>query len=281
MPVNTTVTPTSSNFMPSTPASTNDEDQEYEVTATGLVAHPSKADGGATREYFGDSTTLSFMQELHGYLPFRPSPQNSLSPSNTEPRQGASNEALRWNHWMGPLPPRSLADHLVSSYFSFYHILYPFVHKPAFMAAYESIWSPGGLDSNNFNAKGLGLGDKSVRPSTFYFGLNIIFACGCQLSNSIGTDRDAMSEAFLKLCLPSLALDHLEKADLALCQAHLMMGNYYQGSGTPNRCWHIIGTACREAQALGLHSTHGDNHRSFAEIQMRRRVWHGCVMLDL
>ncbi|KAJ5746048.1 hypothetical protein N7520_011230 [Penicillium odoratum] len=61
----------------------------------------------------------------------------------------------------------------------------------------------------------------------------------------------------------------------------LLMVHYLQGSMTPNRSWHVIGIACRSAQALGLHSSVGDRHRSFAEIQIRRRVWHGCVMLDL
>lgn len=273
-------TPSPTNLTATTSSSANETDQDYEVTATGLVAHPSEVETG-TREYFGDSATLSFMQELQGYLPYRPTP-SSRSGSTVKPNQQASlNEVPKWTQRMGPLPPRSLADHLVSSYFSLYHILYPYVHKPAFMAAYESIWSPGGLESNTYNGKGLGLGDKNVSSSTFYFGLNVIFACGCQLSDSIKADRDAMSDAFLNLCMPSFELAYLEKADLALCQTHLMMGNYYQGSGTPNRCWHLIGTACREAQALGLHSTRGDQNRTFAEIQMRRRVWHGCVMLDL
>ncbi|KAL4937597.1 hypothetical protein BDV06DRAFT_226796 [Aspergillus oleicola] len=34
------------------------------------------------------------------------------------------------------------------------------------------------------------------------------------------------------------------------------------------------------AQGIGLHSTVGDERRSFAQKQIRRRAWHGCLMLD-
>ncbi|OQD89742.1 hypothetical protein PENANT_c002G00143 [Penicillium antarcticum] len=90
-----------------------------------------------------------------------------------------------------------------------------------------------------------------------------------------------MSEAFFHTCKPALDVDYLEDGDLALVQTFLIIAHYLQGSRAPNRCWHIIGTAIRLAQGVGLHSDIGDEHRSFAETQIRRRVWHGCVMLDL
>ncbi|EAA60504.1 hypothetical protein AN4343.2 [Aspergillus nidulans FGSC A4] len=94
-------------------------------------------------------------------------------------------------------------------------------------------------------------------------------------------ERQTTSEAFFHRCKPALDVDYLERGDLALVQVVLFIAHYLQGSQTPNRCLHAIGTAFRLAQGLGLHATVGDEHRSFAQKQMRRRVWHGCRMLDL
>jgi hypothetical protein len=238
-------------------------------------------------EYFGDSSAVAFVQELQNSIK-----SDSAGPnlrSRRVPRDVFNND----NHGVGSstltkfpglasLPPRTLADHLVSCYFSKIHSLYPFVHKEAFLAAYESLWMSEVWTSDAHQNPGVGLGDSNTSPTTFYFALNAIFASGCQFSNIVQLDREMTSDAFFTLCKPALDLNYLEgRADLAMCQTLLLATHYLQSSLTPNRCWHVIGTACRAAQALGLHSNIGDKHRSFTEVQIRRRVWHGCVMLDL
>lgn len=75
------------------------------------------------------------------------------------------------------LPPRPLADHLVDCYFSKIHVLYPFVHKEAFLAAYDSLWRNKDSPSTR-STNGLGLGDARGDRTTFYYGLNVIFASG-------------------------------------------------------------------------------------------------------
>ena len=256
------------------------------VTAMGLTVGPLDRDQKASREFFGDSSTVAFIQQL----------QNSLPPSINAPGSGrevAYHSIDLRGHDRHPrlstepkpsmnlLPPRPLADHLVDCYFSKVHTLYPFVHKDAFFSAYRSLWAPGESSRSTNTAHGLGIGDMAVSRTTFHCALNAIFALGCQFSSTVQTQREPTSEAFYRRCKPVLDVEYLEGGDLALCQTLLLITHYLQCSRTPNRCWHVIGMACRLAQALGLHCDLGNDRRSFAEIQLRRRVWHGCVMLDL
>ncbi|KAE8379591.1 fungal-specific transcription factor domain-containing protein [Aspergillus bertholletiae] len=256
------------------------------VTAVALNVCPLDGDRSPTREFFNDSSTVAFMQKL----------QNSLPVAITEPGSGhempcysADTRGHDMVSKLSPepkpftelLPPRPLADHLVDCYFSKIHTLYPFVHKDAFFIAYRSLWVPSESSRSINTAHGLGIGDIAVNQTTFYCALNAIFALGCQFSNIVHAQRETTSEAFYRRCKPVLDVEYLEGGDLAVCQTLLLITHYLLCSRTPNRCWHVIGMACRLAQALGLQSVLGNERRSFAEIQLRRRAWHGCVMLDL
>ncbi|KAE8320136.1 fungal-specific transcription factor domain-containing protein [Aspergillus transmontanensis] len=264
---------------------THDQD-DAGVTAMGLTIGPLDRDQNTSREFFGDSSTVAFIQQL----------QHSIPPTFTGP--GSGHEApcrsidlhnfdrhpklpTEPNSSVELLPPRPLADHLVDCYFSKIHTLYPFVHKDAFFSAYRSLWAPSESIRSTNTVHGLGIGDIAVNHTTFHCALNAIFALGCQFSNVVQAQRETTSEAFYRRCKPVLDVEYLEGGDLAVCQTLLLITHYLQCSRTPSRCWHVIGMACRLAQALGLHSDLGNERRSFAEIQLRRRVWHGCVMLDL
>lgn len=250
------------------------------VTAMGLVSKSPKGDYATVKEHFGESSAIAFIQQLQDTLRIDSTGSSPGAGQTHLPRLGHMERPLR-ETGINSLPPRPLADHLVSCYFSRIHALYPFVHEPAFRAAYQSLWGPDQAGSNRFKACGLGLGSLDVSSTTFYFALNAVFALGCQFSDVVQVDREVNSEAFFKLCKPALDLNYLENGDLALCQTLLLMAHYLQSSSTPNRCWHVIGMACREAQALGLHSGSNDTRFSYTELQIRRRVWHGCVLLDL
>ncbi|RDW59345.1 fungal specific transcription factor domain-containing protein [Aspergillus mulundensis] len=253
---------------------------EPEVTAMGLTARPLNDGHRSGEAFFGDSSAVAFIQRLQetlrpeGLAPEPPQVYNTAKTPSDKRTNGYTKISLDM------LPPRALADHLVDCYFSKIHILYPFVHKVAFLSLYQRIWMPGDNTSTPMNT-GLGLGDSAVSGTTFYYGLNIIFAHGCQFSEIMGADRQTTSEAFFRRSKPALDVDYLERGDLALVQVLLLNSHYLQGSQTPNRCWHAIGTAYRLAQGLGLHTNTGDDYRSFASNQMRRRIWHGCRMLDL
>ncbi|KAE8326711.1 fungal-specific transcription factor domain-containing protein [Aspergillus sergii] len=264
---------------------THDRD-DAGVTAMGLTVGSLDRDQNTSREFFGDSSTVAFIQQLQHSIPptitgpgsGHEAPCRSIDLHNYDRHPKVSTEP---NPSVELLPPRPLADHLVDCYFSKIHTLYPFVHKDAFFSAYRSLWAPSESSRSTNTVHGLGIGDITVNHTTFHCALNAIFALGCQFSNVVQTRRETTSEAFYRRCKPVLDVEYLEGGDLAVCQTLLLITHYLQCSRTPSRCWHVIGMACRLAQALGLHSDLGNERRSFAEIQLRRRVWHGCVMLDL
>ncbi|KAL3480025.1 fungal-specific transcription factor domain-containing protein [Aspergillus californicus] len=264
------------------------EDQfRPEVSAMGLATR-SLSDGDDSVEgFFGDSSAIAFIKRLQETLRLgTPASELHQAPHGSAVQSTSQNpyiEGAAKRTKISPdlLPPRPLADHLVDCYLTKIHTLYPFVHKNAFLSLYESVWTSDDSQLDISASTGLGLGDPAVSKTMLYYGLNMIFAMGCQFSEIIRAERETMSEAFFHRCKRALDVDCLERGGLTHVQILLLMGHYLQGSQTPNRCWHAIGTAYRSAQALGLHSIVGDEHRPFAEKQIRRRVWHGCVMLDL
>ena len=70
------------------------------------------------------------------------------------------------------------------------------------------------------------------------------------------------------------------------CQALLLLGYREVGIGAMAQAWSYIGMAVRMAQDLGLHknadkwSNIGKALFTDAELQERRRIWYGCVVMD-
>ena len=69
-------------------------------------------------------------------------------------------------------------------------------------------------------------------------------------------------------------------------QALLLLGYREVGIGAMAEAWLYIGAAVRMAQDLGLHknadkwSNVGKVGFTDAELQERRRIWYGCVVMD-
>lgn len=71
-------------------------------------------------------------------------------------------------------------------------------------------------------------------------------------------------------------------------QALLIMGYREVGIGAMAEAWMYVGMAIRMAQDLGMHrsaegwSREGLGGKLFAnwELEMRRRIWYGCVVMD-
>ena len=70
------------------------------------------------------------------------------------------------------------------------------------------------------------------------------------------------------------------------CQSLLLLGFREIGIGAMAQAWLYIGMAVRMAQDLGLHknadkwSGVGKVLFTDAELQERRRIWYGCVVMD-
>lgn len=252
------------------------------ITPDGLFGLPESED-----EFFGDSSVASFLKQIkesatkepeRGRSTINPVPSATFGTPSI-PMPPVADNSLSVKAY--DLPPRQLADYLLNFYFDKIHSLYPYVHKPNFLRAYRRLWTPDTETDTETISSGLGLGDAYVPPALFHCALNIIFALGCHFSKLDHTARQATAEEFFQRSQRLLNVMSLDKGDLALVQTLLLTSQYLQGGESPSRCWNIIGLACRIAQSLGMHSLKADRPRTPAQIQMRRRVWHGCVMLDL
>jgi len=73
---------------------------------------------------------------------------------------------------------------------------------------------------------------------------------------------------------------------LTTCQALLLIGYREVGIGAMAEAWTYIGMAIRMAQDLGMHRSAdgwarvGARIFSDDELQERKRIWYGCVILD-
>ncbi|PWY81049.1 hypothetical protein BO83DRAFT_414348 [Aspergillus eucalypticola CBS 122712] len=257
------------------------------ITAMGITPDGPFGLSESEDEFFGDSSVASFLKQIKESATTEPERGRSTAypvPSATFgtpsiPIPPVADNSLSVKAY--DLPPRQLADYLLNFYFDKIHSLYPYVHKPNFLRAYRRLWTPDTETDTETISSGLGLGDAYVPPALFHCALNIIFALGCHFSKLDHTARQATAEEFFQRSQRLLNVMSLDKGDLALVQTLLLTSQYLQGGESPSRCWNIIGLACRIAQSLGMHSLKADRTRTPAQIQMRRRIWHGCIMLDL
>ena len=68
---------------------------------------------------------------------------------------------------------------------------------------------------------------------------------------------------------------------MGVVQALLITAQYLQSTPYLNRYWNAVGVACCIAQGLCLHVDHAEGSRNALELEMQRRVWHACVMMDM
>jgi hypothetical protein len=223
----------------------------------------------AGQVYFGRSSAKSFMRQVRVTVEAKSQePCASLGYSSQMPPVAAGLTTTH-SHTVEPdyvLPPRSTADRLIQIYWTESHTLYPFVHKPSFQKEYEELWT--GSDSPN--------------TPMFHCILNIAFALGCQLNAAIPPEsRESVSMVYFERSRQLLHFDILEGGDFEVVQALLLMGQYLQSTNSPSRCWNVVGMAVRIAQGLGLHHQGTKSMLSTQrDREMRRRVWHGCVLMD-
>ncbi len=236
---------------------------------TGVVG-----DESASQEFFGSSSAGSFMRQIKSAIDVKiglpqkrapePGPSKSslfqMSPSTQ--RSGNVEENVDY-----VLPSRKTADNLMEAYWILVHPLYPFLNRQMFEDAYESIWS--GSSPNT---------DERILMCT----MNVIFALGCQLSQSIRPERrEAQAKVYFKRAQDLLRLDLWDIGSTELIQCLLLMGQYLQSTNNPHQCWMVVGHAVRVAQSLGFHLPESSFRlHSPLERELARRIWHGCIMMD-
>ncbi|KAE9376680.1 hypothetical protein N431DRAFT_400970 [Stipitochalara longipes BDJ] len=236
---------------------------------TGVIGEQSHGHG-----FFGSSSAGSFMTQIKsaidakvGLASRRPSISGTAKASlfTTSPTTQAGETRNTGIEYV--LPPRKTADNLVGVYWELVYPLYPFLDRPLFEDAYQSVWS--GSESTT---------DERIFMCT----LNVVFALACQLSESVRPEkREDSAKVYFKRAQELLQLDFWDTGSTELIQCLLLMGQYLQSTSTPHQCWMVVGHAVRMAQGLGFHLPESSFElQSGHERQFSRVIWHGCVLMD-
>lgn len=224
---------------------------------------PSEMQDGLS-DFYGNSSTLSYVQAMQHSIesgqPATPSPTtmlNKLHPSpDTTPTEPSKPGPTR------PRLPRSLADELIASYFRHVHLLYPFLHRPSFQVEYERTWN------------------SNVRQDEEWLALlNLVFALGIRFGQVFG-DETTASDEYFGYARDLSPFERLAKPTVQTLQLLLLRSLYYQFTNRSNENWNALGLAIRVATTIGAHVNPEPGQLDAIMVEVRRRCWHGCVVLD-
>lgn len=265
------------------------------VTAMGAISvgEDGESNESPREQYYGNSSVASFMRLAKDSMPIRSYLQTLKQMEGSTPG-GSYRDTGLWRDCLTPtlglqfddfsLPPRSLADHLLECYWNRVHCLYPFFHRPSFEQAYENLWGSSKTAKPQLPELNIGLGgsfDSGHQSIVFHCALNAIFGLSCHFSDIPAAEREAAAYSFFLRSKRFVGLDLLDIGTIGVVQTLLIISLLLQSTPYPNRCWNAIGLACRVAQGLGLHETTTQQSINPLEQEIRRRTWHGCVIMDM
>ncbi|CCM05389.1 uncharacterized protein FIBRA_07605 [Fibroporia radiculosa] len=205
----------------------------------------------------------------------------------------ASNQAKGMENFTPFLPDQATQELLLDLYWTYVHPALPIVQKWTFM---EDFRSGGALSADSpyseaSDSASPGPSSRKRRVPTLL--LLAMFSIAARYSSATSSDVPPPQEGSIW----TAGERYLEDAKVILdssyaasrpstCQALLLMGYREVGIGAMAQAWLYIGMAVRMAQDLGLHksaekwSSVGRTLFNGTELQERRRIWYGCVVMD-
>ena len=234
---------------------------------------------------YGGSSTIAFVQQLTNdsraggkSMPVQArgnSTVRNAAPNNSRASFTSPEMILDRNESASVYPARRKADDFLHCFWEFIHPVFPVIHKTSFTAKYEKIWiseATGQQDDTQ----------SDVEEVVFSSTLNLLFALGSQFSDLIpAAQKRSAANDFYQRSRHLFLFDILDSRSISLVQMLLLTGIYLQSTPHANRCWNSIGLSIRIAQSQGLHLDYaGRRPETQIDCQMRRRVWHTCVILD-
>jgi hypothetical protein len=224
--------------------------------------------------HYGGSSTIAFLREVKQSGQSEPTtlhrgdsdaaisswPASELHPLNL----GLGRET-----GISALPMRRNADDYLYCFWEFVHPLFPMIHRPTFKSKYERLWRSSYTSHSD--------DDVLFKPM-----LNLVFALGCKFSSLVPIDQKTRTaNEFYEKSRSVLLYDILGSTSPAVVQWLLLSGVYFQSTSHASHCWNSIGLAIRLAQSLGMHLEHtGRKPENQLNREMKRRIWHTCVVLD-
>jgi Fungal specific transcription factor domain len=234
---------------------------------------------------YGGSSTIAFVHQLtdnpRASARAVPIPGRSTStvwnatPHNSRASLTSPEIILERNESASVYPARRKADDFLHCFWEFIHPVFPVIHKTSFIAKYEKLWISEATEQQDDTKS-------DMEEVVFSSNLNLIFALGSQFSDLIpAAQKRSAANDFYQRSRHLFLFDILDSKSISLVQMLLLNGIYLQSTPHANRCWNSIGLAIRIAQSQGLHLDYtGRRPETQIECQIRRRVWHTCVILD-
>ena len=227
--------------------------------------------GDSAEGFFGSSSAGTFMQNVQKIVQQRvgrlKSPNQSIPPRDqvfqTLPSSGHGSVKHTSTNYV--LPARRRADSLLSIYWQYVHVLYPYIDRNQMEDEYEKLWKS----------------DSSIADEqSFVCLLNVVFALTSQLD--ISTPAEERGKCAYEFYRRARALmDIVDTGSVRSVQSFLLLGQYFQSTSEPHPCWVFTGLAIRTAQSLGLNLDEtSERATEFRAQQLLRRVWYGCVFMD-
>ncbi|KAF4607868.1 hypothetical protein EYR40_000204 [Pleurotus pulmonarius] len=203
------------------------------------------------------------------------------------------------------LPAVEDQEHLIELYFTYVHPSFPIIHKKSFLETYktglvgpEETHSPPPdphTASTSTSSPTPPYTSRRQRRVPVLLLLTVLSVASRFQTTanskppypSDGSTMWAAGDEYLDQA--KLLLDRCYSSSRpAICQALLLMGYREIGIGAMAEAWTYIGMAIRMAQDLGLHRSAdgwaraelGGRLFSDTELQERKRIWYGCVVMD-
>jgi ribosomal protein L37AE/L43A len=155
-----------------------------------------------------------------------------------------------------PLPPKHVADRLLSHYHGSVHVYAPHLHWPTFMQEYETVYRVGSFERSTH-----------IWVSVF-FG---VLACGTLMDPQPNSSTTAQEGArYLDLCVSNINT-WSDELTLDCVRSAALISVYFIETNFRSAGWMWLGAAIRTAQDIGLHTDRGPY--APLEAEMRRRVW--------
>jgi hypothetical protein len=160
------------------------------------------------------------------------------------------------------LPPKHIADHLLSSYYASLHMIIPILHWPTFEQEYSAVYKAGSLH-----------GVPPVWSSLFF----AVLAVGVLFSTEPSINRPHQGKEFIEtsrrlidLWNDEFVIDH--------ARAAILTSIFLTEMNLKSAAWTWLASAVRISQDIGLHAETGP--WPMIEGEMRRRVWWGIYVWD-
>ncbi|PSS13285.1 hypothetical protein M430DRAFT_106168 [Amorphotheca resinae ATCC 22711] len=160
------------------------------------------------------------------------------------------------------LPPKPMADHLLSSYYASMHSLMPVLHWPTFEQEYNAVYKAGSLH-----------GVPPVWTSLLFavLAVGVLFSTEPNIQRPVrGKELIEISRSLIDLWNDDFVIDHARTA--------LLTSIFLNEVNLKSASWTWLATAVHISQDVGLHCETG--HWPVVEGEMRRRVWWGIYIWD-